>query len=151
MKTLTFVDKSVWKNRGEWDLEPDKLEWRDESTGLPCLIVRGPMGALCGYVGIPEGHRLHGKDYDFPEVNVHGGLRYSGHCQRGNPERGICHVPSPGEPDNVWWFGFDASHAGDLIPMWGTQFDHVDGEVYRNIDYMRIECRDLANQLAAIR
>lgn len=45
------VDKSGWA-RGVWDSEPDKIQWQDAETGLPCLIVRGPVGALCGYVGV---------------------------------------------------------------------------------------------------
>jgi hypothetical protein len=44
----------------EWDNEPDRVEF--ESLGLPCLIVRNPFGALCGYVGVPEGHPWYYKD-----------------------------------------------------------------------------------------
>lgn len=37
-----------------------------------------------------------------PCLAVHGGLTYSDRCHDD-----ICHVPAPGEPDDVWWFGFD--------------------------------------------
>lgn len=53
MKTWTTVDKSDWPT-GEWHQEPDKAQWIDQATGLDCLIVRGPFGALCGYVGVPQ-------------------------------------------------------------------------------------------------
>jgi hypothetical protein len=56
------VDKSSWA-RGPWDSEPDKRQWRDDETGLPCLIVRNHSGAWCGYVGIGEGHPFYGKSY----------------------------------------------------------------------------------------
>lgn len=58
----TFRDKSTW-GAGPWQSEPDKRQWTDAATGLPCLIVRGPSGALCGYVGVPKSHPLHGKGY----------------------------------------------------------------------------------------
>lgn len=48
---------------GPWSKEPDKIEWRDKETGRPCLIVRGSMGALCGYTGVYEGHPLFQKGY----------------------------------------------------------------------------------------
>lgn len=62
-KEYRTIDKSSWA-RGEWDQEPDKRQWRDEATGLPCLIVRNSAGALCGYVGVSTDHPLHGKDWD---------------------------------------------------------------------------------------
>jgi hypothetical protein len=100
---------------GEWDSEPDLVEWRDEATGYPCLIVRGPVGSLCGYVGVPPEHPCHGKPYGEVDgqVNAHGGLTFSNSCQEGGD---ICHVPLPGEPAEVWWFGFDCAHSGDVSP-----------------------------------
>jgi hypothetical protein len=62
-RVYSTVDKSTW-DAGAWMDEPDKVEWRDEATGLPCLAVRGPMGAWCGYVGVPPDHPDHGSDYD---------------------------------------------------------------------------------------
>jgi hypothetical protein len=56
-------DKSEW-GPGAWQDEPDKAQFMDEPTGLPCLIVRNNSGALCGYVGVTEGHPYFGKDYD---------------------------------------------------------------------------------------
>lgn len=88
MQTIEYrtVDKSGWGD-GPWQSEPDKRQWRDEATGLPCLIVRGPSGALCGYVGVPATHPLHGKEYDAADVEVHGGLTFSDHCASMSPDR----------------------------------------------------------------
>lgn len=72
MQTLryTTVDKSTWGD-GPWQSEPDKMQWQDEATGLPCLIVRGPVGALCGYVGIAPDHPAYGLSYDGTPDNEH--------------------------------------------------------------------------------
>ena len=39
---------------GPWHAEPDRVEL--EQDGIPCLLLRGPMGAWCGYVGLPREH-----------------------------------------------------------------------------------------------
>lgn len=75
----TYVDKSAWP-RGEWDGEPDKKQWTDPATGLPCLIVRNPGGALCGYVGVSAGHPAFEKNWDAVNVDVHGGLTFADKC-----------------------------------------------------------------------
>lgn len=160
-KEWRFIDKSKWK-RGEWDQEPDKMQWQDPATGLPCLIVRGPHGGLCGYVGITKGHRFFGIRYSqcasncpdncyqhSPEAvcEVHGGLTFSDMCSE-NREHGICHVPDPGETDHVWWLGFDCAHSGDLSPSYSqyglTAFEYGS---YKNIEYVKNECASLAQQL----
>lgn len=147
------VDKSSWA-RGPWDFEPDKVQWQDPATGLPCLIVRGPSGALCGYVGVSAGHPLFGKAYDETELSAHGGLTFSNMCQEGMSEAsGICHKPAAGEPDHVYWFGFDCAHAGDLTPgtdaalaRFGSRF-HIPGNTYKSLEYVQAQCLDLARQL----
>lgn len=161
------VDKSTW-SRGPWDDEPDKVQWADEATGLACLVVRGPHGSLCGYVGVPNGHPWHGAMYDdvgryhpkpadFDEewyLDVHGGLTFSAGCQHGpDPSTGICHIPGPGEPDDTWWLGFDCAHAGDLTGMaWRSKLNHSmgwPGDVYRDLNFVRAECGRLAAQANA--
>lgn len=129
-------DRSRWAS-GEWDSEPDKIQWLDLETNLPCLIVRNYNGALCGYVGVPETHKLFEKNYfDVDFFDVHGGLTYSAKCI-GH----ICHEVEENDDDNIWWFGFDYAHADDLIPHY--QF----GGQYRNIAYVRAEVLSLAKQL----
>lgn len=160
METIRYdnvIDKSSW-GEGPWQDEPDKLQWQDPTTGLPCLIVRGPTGALCGYVGVSPGHPLFGTGYDHVgDVEVHGGLTFAGPCSEGADEsRGICHRAGPDE-DSVWWFGFDCAHAWDLTPMrhpelvatgYYERFPKAVDEVYRGLDYVKAEVTNLATQLA---
>lgn len=147
------TDKVSWGD-GPWQSEPDKAQWRDEETGLPCLIVRGPSGALCGYVGVSPRHPKHGADYDdLADVEVHGGLTFGAACAHGGDEsRGVCHVPGAGEPDDVWWFGFDCAHCWDISPAYialGRDFKEP-GARYRDWSYVRREVRQLAQQIAAL-
>ena len=148
-KQYTTIDKTEWP-RGAWDEEPDKLQWQDEVSGLPCLIVRSHTGALCGYAGVPPSHPWHGKDYDAVcvEIEVHGGLTFASECQRGHDEsRGVCHVPGPGEPDHIWWFGFDCGHCFDIVPAYPAAFGEAE---YRDLAYVRGEVTQLAAQLAQV-
>ena len=183
------ADKSQWF-RGEWDNEPDKMQFTDEETSLPCLIVRNDGGALCGYVGVSDGHPFFAKHYndctlveakprgekegdDILEIedgkikkskwmvemnrnqllcpksnesycehtpdsllNVHGGITFTGFCQENAEEKGICHKPSEGEPNHIWWLGFDCSHSGDLSPAY-TSFPELYRGNYKNIFYVK--------------
>jgi hypothetical protein len=154
-RSYRTVDKSAW-GPGPWQDECDKLQWPDEETGLPCLIVRNRFGALCGYVGVAEGHPWFRADYDIPEVDVHGGLTFAAPCSPNEDESsGICHVPDPGEPEHVWWFGFDCAHANDLCPgmlarecALGLSTRGSEEDEYRDMTYVRAECARLAKQLA---
>lgn len=190
------IDKTGW-TRGAWDNEPDKIQWQDEATGLPCLIVRGPTGSLCGYVGVAPGHPLHGTDYDATDFDVHGGLSFAHGCAEISREKWklwrtrqydrreeakkypvgdaardlkewakeledydawmirakssyICHVAAPGEPDPIWWFGFDCAHSGDLSPSYSGRYGIGNHETYKPISYVEMECRSLARQIAAV-
>jgi hypothetical protein len=155
MQTLEyrFEDKSDW-GAGPWQDEPDKRQWRDAETGLPCLIVRNMFGALCGYVGISKGHPAYEAEYDDVDVDVHGGLTFAGKCCEGS-EHGICHKVDPGEDDDVWWLGFDAGHFRDLSPASEARdrargFGPIGNPIYRDISYVESECASLAKQLAAM-
>lgn len=150
-KEWTLVDKSKW-GEGPWQDEHDKEQWQDPATGLPCLIVRGPLGGLCGYVGVAEGHRYFGVNYNDVPVDVHGGLTFSDKCQ-GQPEgHTICHLPAEGEPDEAWWLGFDCGHVGDLLPNWHyipgfLNLSATGDGIYRDLEYVRAEVTRLAAQL----
>lgn len=174
----TTIDKSTWGD-GEWQQEPDKMQWQDRDTGLPCLIVRSPSpGSLCGYVGVPPSHPYHGKGYNDTiagvkyciesSLEVHGGVTFAGGCEPGDDSSGICHVPDAGEPDNVWWIGFDCGHSQDVMPGLEAQLAKASDEslkkvlkefadafeqwkpAYKTIAYVQAECTDLARQLARI-
>jgi hypothetical protein len=133
---------------GPWSSEPSKMQWVDRASGLPCLIVRNGLGALCGYAGVTPGHPLHGKGYDYADdIEVHGGLTFADSCQPTTDEaHGICHIPEPGTPHDVWWFGFDCAHCFDLVPGMRHDFNR-DGSEYRDIGYVASEVTKLAAQL----
>lgn len=158
---------------GPWAGEPDRKEWLDQATGLPCLAMRNGGGAWCGYVAVPTSHPAHGLSYhsdafDIEDllnerrtldhartqlavnnIEVHGGLTFAG------AER-----EHAAAPERAWWFGFDCSHAGDYSP----RFDRADDPVlglgkptgwggvitYRTLAYVEEQCALLADQLAAI-
>lgn len=151
-------DKSEW-DHGPWTDEPDKVSWTDQATGRPCLIHRNGMGALCGYVAVDPGHPFHGQSYDQEKLYgvVHGDLTYASLCQEVDDEsEGICHVPEPGAPDAVWWFGFDCAHAGDASPAtahvyrrYGESPPFPDAE-YRDIAFVVAECETLAKHLVTL-
>lgn len=145
-KIYTTRDRTGWPS-GPWDNEPDKMQWADKNTGLPCLAVRNFSGAWCGYVGVPDTHPMHGAHYDEVNADAHGGLTFSGACRPGAEEHGICHIPEPGEPDNVWWLGFDCAHLGDKCPQPRFHGPEFDDEVYRTLEYVQAECTRLAAQL----
>lgn len=261
METIEYfgvADKTDWGD-GPWQGEPDKRQWQDKTTGLPCLMVRGPSGSWCGYVGVPPGHAAHGLHYDGEPADaaearraenrrllhlnvgkpieewerpfatarvvspagekvaalcVHGGLTFADQCAdqsrdawesfrlreaamlseaerfpKGDSARtlkrwagcfddydlwrdrmqasAICHLPALGEPDGVWWFGFDSAHAGDLMPAHRAVMREIGisepseatraamagyewRDVYRDVAYVQAECARLAEQLAAI-
>lgn len=69
------------------------------------MVALGPVGALNGYVSVPEGSVLHGADAEKADrlVGVHGGWSYS------------APVPPWGGEDGFWWLGFDTMHVGDGI------------------------------------
>lgn len=169
-KEYTY-DERPWPD-GPWMSEPDKVQWHDPITKLNCLAVRHPQnGHWCGYVGVEPGHPDHGVPYQQVDdiYRVHGGLTYSAACeQRVEEGVGVCHVPGPGESENIWWFGFDCMHAWDVSPGFEERMRSVDERVreamgtgfialpeyaqfrrtYKDLNYVQIECTDLAHQLA---
>lgn len=141
---------------GPWHTEPDRVEWKH--AGVQCLMVRGPMAQWCGYVGVPPGHPWHGRGYSGANsisADVHGGITYARECQGE-----VCHVPEPGEPEDLWWVGFDCCHYMDLAPVMvqldslipelaaiKTRYPAFDsGLVYREVAYVKREVESLAEQ-----
>ena len=143
-----FPPKEAW-GPGPWTEEPDCLEFVHK--GIPCLLQRGPSGAWCGYAAAPPGHPWHGRIADEVPAEVHGGPTYAAPCKGV-----ICHVPAPGEPDNVWWIGFDCAHFMDLAPglealrpkdfpprVRGAGYE----DTYRTLEYVKAETEALAEQI----
>lgn len=149
----TPILKSKW-GEGPWQNEPDRLEFR--AHGFSCLLKRHMhFGFWCGYVGVPPGHPWHGKGYGDVHGHAHGGLTYAALCD-GDQEHGICHRPEPGEPEHVWWIGFDCGHAFDKAPgavafskSVGIDITHHYKDTYRDIEYVKSETAGLAEQALA--
>ncbi len=155
MKTWYTVDKTYW-TEGEWLNEPDKAQWINKSNQLDCLIVRNDIGALCGYVGIPPTHKYFKTDYsDINNLNVHGGLTFSGMCRASEDESvGICHIESLAANKIVWWLGFDCAHCCDRVPPTCSFISGVSGledsnSSYKTFAYVKNETESLAEQLTA--
>jgi len=73
--------------------------------GYRCLISFSNAGYRCGYVAIPKGHKLYGKDYDeLMDIDCHGGLTYSKNYMDFHPYN---------SSQDLWWIGFDCNHYGD--------------------------------------
>lgn len=77
-------------------------EW--EHAGMRCALRHGAYGAPCGYVALPAGHKLYGKDSwkSDGEVVVHGGVTFAGKLRSDELGR--------------FWVGFDMAHYGDFDP-----------------------------------
>lgn len=78
-------------------------DWtEDEGTPLArrAIILDGPA-SICGYVGVPMGHPLAGKNYDDMPLDVHGGLTFASEGGRHWPE-------------GWYWYGWDYAHLGDI-------------------------------------
>ena len=126
-----------------WESEPSYADWDDAQTGYKCRIKRNETtGTLCGYVGVPRGHKLYGMTYQRLEADstipVHGGLTFSG---------------AMGEGDVYHFFGFDTAHAGDLSPgllmvtMQWYEGGPIRDETYRTWEYVKNNVQVLASQL----
>lgn len=145
------VDKTGW-DPGPWMDEPDRMDF--VHAGYACLLLRHPrMGYWCGYVGVDELHPWFGKDWsgdglDFESAPVN----YADVC-----DGLICHVPEPGMPEKVWWFGFDLDHCFDFAPGRArfereaaeadpvlAELDRRQAELEREYPQMREIYRDLA-------
>lgn len=159
-----------------WDTEPKELQF--EAEGLRCAMRRYEMGYWCGYVGVGRDHPLYGLPRNhllkLPlswfehrrglqgtgaiDMLLHAtsGRRLEDACAIGmafEVHGGVTFANHRSEDPDLWWFGFDCSHAGDYIPelaklpgLKGIMRDAV----YRDQQYVVGECMSLAAQLVAV-
>ena len=124
-------------------------DWTTQA-GLRAVVVVPDHGSRCGYVAVPQGHTLHGKDYDEVEVTVHGGLTFAD---------GEGTYPVAGE--GLWWFGYDCGHWQDardpelMTPKYKEMYDKglfsfFDEGTVRSLNYCISECESLATQLKGL-
>lgn len=106
-----------------------------EYRGFKCRILRNSGGLinLCGYVGLPEGHKWFGKGYDDIDVDVHGGLTYARNYLHKQPET------------DLWWIGFDCAHLGDIAFLEGNY--SIGLETYKDMEFVENEIKEMVDQL----
>lgn len=116
-----------WRGEPHWDA------FIDQESGYQCALMRGGVGAWCGYVFLPAGHPAHGLDWTNQSVDVHGGVTLS-----------------EASTDGRWLVGFDTAHCYDFIP--GERYDNAylpakaGKDIYRTFDYVKEETRNMARQ-----
>lgn len=74
-----------------------KKEIDKKYKGYRYLVLGMDIGHRCGYIQIPKGHKFFDKHYDDVDVEVHGGLTFSGKIEGCRGE----------------WIGFDCAHMND--------------------------------------
>lgn len=153
---VRWVVSKQWREdnwgQGPWMDEPDEVYF--ESHNLPCCLLRNRRtGTWCGYVGVTHDHWAAVEDFNAltryldetaegRRMYPHGGITYSSPL--------LLNASVLVDP-KMWWLGFDAAHAGDLIPMhvrcgtFGTPPD-----IYRDATYMKAECARLAEGLTTL-
>lgn len=128
------------------------IEHRGKHKGLAIVVKATDMGHRCGYVGVPEGHPLHGVNYDKAEdmgITAHGGLTYSDGCG----DDGMWHL---GFDRGMWYLGFDCAHFGDapdpdiVADEWMPYAKRLFGEGHVwTFEEVKAECERLAESILA--
>ena len=141
-----LIDRSEWQllsdNHQPWFNEPDEVAFL--ALGYRAAITRNNMGILCGYIAINVEHPWFGHKRAVLDIEVHGGLTYSGF-------RVFKSIFYAEPPNMLWWLGFDCALAGDVIPRFvgnpqispkfNSPFDS-----YKTIKYCKKQCNSLARQ-----
>lgn len=146
LKSGSYLDKSQW-GEGEWRQEPDYLFWIEESSNLPCAIVRTPIyGSLCGYVGVPSGHPYYRMEYGGLNLKTCPELSYSDFLspvfqiewQSGILENYL----------NCWFLGFHGKLTIDLTPGLKKFLpDAILPGAYRNLGEVFRQAEAMAKEL----
>ena len=88
--------------------------------------------------------------------------RRANNGRRSSTLRSRCHIPLPGESDNVWWLGFDCGHYMDVqpgreafrkklgFPALGMTFPDVMQPTYKTEGYVRSLTAELAASLKKV-
>jgi hypothetical protein len=113
----------------------ETFEYRGFKVVIKRMMYMG--GQLNGYVRIPKAHKFYQKGYDDIPIECHGGLTFAGDL----------------ENDGDWYVGFDTAHYQDYMPFLqmvlgksGNPSTIDTNEQYRDIEYIRNECRRIVDQ-----
>jgi len=151
------------------------IERSGTAHGFDWEVWATDMGHRCGYVRIPEGHKIHGVRYDdvIPGFSKEKNLAEMQVGKRGPLD---LFIMASSEGDDVqlgwlidvhgsvtftgqrsspgWWIGFDCAHHGDgkdlnLIedPKLREIYADDDSGEARSADYVESECISLARQI----
>lgn len=132
-------------NKKQWEIELDYYHLMNVETGYAIVIKRHPsLKHLCGYVSLDAHHPLYNKSHKesdvFDKFDVHGGVTFTGTLDGEH---------NSNDKLKLFLVGFDCAHAGDLVPELSKELVHGD-EVYRDVNYVILECIKLAKQLKAM-
>lgn len=146
-----------------------KIENVFEHRGFTCVVIGQSIGHRCGYVAIPQSHKLFGVDYNEVDIDVHGGLTYGEYMDADlevNENGGMYEVtgryPKDLEGGNFYWLGFDCAHyndakdfdlirelcdkdSADFIINLEQQFDT--GGTVKDVSYVRAELVSMVDQI----
>lgn len=132
------LPRKLWDKRfkEKWENEPDLFMGRETpDTPYPFIVIRAPLGAWNGYVGIPKDHPFYGKGYD--EIPVKG-------------PKTRADVDYARENGQFWAVGFShGARSGNHEPAQEKCFDHDD--TYQTMQDTIKETFRLARQLYKLR
>ena len=125
------------------------VENRFEYEGFPCVVIFQPGCFRCGYVGLPQGNKYYGKEYnEIENIECHCGLTYSRDYLFGQKD------------EDIWWIGFDCAHYRDGYDYetgekyWGDDLyiealKRVFGNEYsaKTLGYVEGECQHIVDQI----
>lgn len=125
--------------------EGDRKEFK--YNGYDCLILRQlQQKHLCGYVGLTKNDKYFNIDFNnIDDISCHGGLTFSEFGDNNNRPKKI-------DDETIWWIGFDCAHYLDIIPAM-LSFNPIldEDSIYRDMDYVESECKNIVNQLIRIK
>lgn len=113
----------------------ETFEYKGFKVVIKRMMYMG--GQLNGYVRIPQGHEFYGKGYDHDglmNIECHGGLTFSGDL----------------ENDGDFYIGFDTAHYQDYVPFLQMNIGRsttFENKTYKDINYVRNECKSIVDQL----
>jgi hypothetical protein len=140
-------------------------------------MLRQKDGTISGYVGVGVEHPMFGFEADAVPIDicriVHGGITYGKACEVnrfdrvawGEPRKErytVCHVTrvrlvqeyktvqttKDEFHEDLWWFGFDTNHPGDLKPR--DPNGRRKGDVYRDQSFVYENCLALVRKLKSV-
>lgn len=139
----------------KWAIQEERFDYE----GFPCVVLMKAMAFRTGYVGIPEGHKLYGIDYNEIPIDCHEGLTYSNYYLTDQKDK------------DIWWIGFDTANCGDGYDFEKAkelfkdypdtlelieQVEQINKMVYvdviqpKNLQYCKDECMHIVDQIISM-